>query len=120
MTRINCVPPKELTRQHLIAEYREMLRLPNNVRRWLGSKKPAQIPPTYRMGKGHVTFFYDKLIYLENRHREIRQEMVSRGYSINFELDTKNLPEHLYNDWQPTDEAIVINRQRIEERLLKI
>ncbi len=31
MTRINLVPPSELCDQHLLAEYRELTRIPNLV-----------------------------------------------------------------------------------------
>ena len=31
MTRINLIPPKELCDQHLLAEFRELTRIPNAV-----------------------------------------------------------------------------------------
>ena len=38
MTRINIIPPSELTDQHLIAEYREIFMVPASLRRTLKSK----------------------------------------------------------------------------------
>ena len=38
MTRINVIPVDQLTDQHLVAEYREMLMVPASLKRSLGSK----------------------------------------------------------------------------------
>ena len=38
MTRINIINPSELTDQHLIAEYREMIMVPSSLKRTLASK----------------------------------------------------------------------------------
>jgi deoxyribonuclease (pyrimidine dimer) len=97
MTRINVVNPSELSRQHLVAEYREITRLPGNLNAWINrkSKPPSfdEIPSEYKLGTGHVKFFFNKFKYLEKR--------VDKLY---------------YNDYNPTEEAIEINRQRIKER----
>lgn len=117
MTRINCIPVNELHSKHLLAEYREMLRLKSNIKRWLASKNPTQIPSSYRMGKGHVTFFYNKGLYLIKRHSELRDEMIKRGFRVNYILDLSDIPQHLMNDWIPDETAQRINRDRIEQRL---
>lgn len=114
MTRINCVPVATLTRAHLVAEYRE---LPRARHAWPRRTAP-QIPATYRMGKGHVTFFYDKGLWLERRHRALVAEMQARGYVVNLPpLDLAHWPEHAMNDWQPTAAAVAISEARIQERL---
>lgn len=113
MTRINCVPAKELTQAHLIAEYRE---LPRIRHAWPRKTKPV-IPKNYLMGKGHVTFFYDKGIWLENRHAELIAEMLNRGYNANLPpLNLSHWPESAMNDWEATSEAIAVNKKRIAER----
>lgn len=112
MTRINCVPVDELANQHLVAEYREMLRF-----RHAHPRSKMIVPPTYRLGTGHCTFFYDKGGYLAKRHAELRAEMERRGYAVNYELDLSSWPQSAMNDWTPTPEALAINRQRIAERL---
>ena len=71
MTRINLVAPSMLTDQHLFAEYREITRLFALVRAAC-DKHPAsairsKIPDSYRLGVGHVLFFYDKLGFIEVR-----------------------------------------------------
>lgn len=55
MTRINLVPPEELSRQHLVAEYRELPRIFALVRAAQGKGlKPANIkaPAVYVLGRG--------------------------------------------------------------------
>jgi deoxyribonuclease (pyrimidine dimer) len=125
VTRINVVPVEELTRQHLIAEYREITRLPTNLKTSLSRKgKPfsmAEIPSEYKLGSGHVKFFMDKMQFLEKRFEALVAEMLRRGYNPSY-LDSsifKDCPKQFYNDYQPTAEAMEINRQRIKERLAK-
>lgn len=122
MTRINVVPVQELTRQHLVAEYREIMRLPKNLSTALNRKSSPfsfdEIPSQYKLGKGHVKFFFNKFKFLENRFKQLLDEMDSRGYTANFRDSTmfKVSPE-FYGDYSPTPEALEINRQRIKERL---
>jgi len=115
MTRINCIPVEELTNKHLIAEYREMLRFRHVYPR---NTNPI-IPSEYVLGKGHVTFFFDKGGYLLKRHSQLIKEMNVRGYKTNFSLDLSDWPKDCLNDWKPDDVAIRINRERIFERLNK-
>lgn len=123
MTRVNVIPVHELTREHLIAEYKEIMRLPNNLKKSLNRKsKPFsrdEIPEEYKMGKGHVKFFYDKMKFLQNRFEQLIAEMDRRGYTANFTDSSifANCPAIWYNDYVPTKEAMEINRQRIQERL---
>jgi len=122
MTRINVVPVKELTVKHLVAEYREIARLPNNLFQSLNRKgKPfdmAEIPSRYTLGKGHVKFFFTKFAFLKERFELLVDEMVRRGYNPTyrdsriFEVDSKWMGEYI-----PTSEDIELNRQRIKERL---
>lgn len=111
MTRINCIPVTELTREHLLAEYRELPRVFRLAR-------VCRVPAEYVLGKGHVTFFYNKLAWCQRRQAELVCEMKRRGYKPNFEADT--LPRaaaELYGDWVPDDRAMSLNRARIRERL---
>ena len=120
MTRINCIPVKELTREHLIAEYRE---LPRVIKLANKCKDFSDIPKDYVLGAGHVKFFYNKLGYLCNRYVDITLEMSGRGYKTNAKLVNDVLlsftetPNRLMGDWKPTQQAQEINRQRIADRL---
>lgn len=119
MTRINCgIPPLELTGPHLIAEHREIKRIPNAIKK--GKYNMNGIPETFRLGTGHVKFFYNKLLYLKNRYIEIYNECLNRGYNVTNYLDAwDDLPEDLMNDYTPTDYDRKIIRARIKERLNK-
>lgn len=122
MTRINLVPVNELSDQHLLAEYRELPRI-------FGLVKKAQekglrpvdcdIPESYRMGTGHVKFFYDKLMFLVERHMNIVNELVIRGVQIqNLScLMDSSIPSEWYGNFKPSPEDIEVSRQRIEEKL---
>ena len=113
MTRINCIPVEELTDKHLIAEYRELPRV------FKLARPDADIPPTYRMGKGHVTFFYDKLHYLFMRQWDIYDELLRREFNPKYSPAglMRFGPKECWNSWEPTPEAMEINRARIAERL---
>jgi deoxyribonuclease (pyrimidine dimer) len=122
MTRINVVPVQDLSVKHLVAEYREITRLPNNLRKSLDRKtKPfsmSEIPTQYTLGQGHVKFFYDKMTFLKNRYEQLVEEMLRRGYNPSFRDSSifTQFPIQFNNDYQPTQEAILINQQRIKER----
>lgn len=66
MTRVNLIPVEELTNKHLIAEKHEITRVFALAK---NSKPNVKIPNTYRMGKGHVTFFYNKVARVTYRMR---------------------------------------------------
>jgi deoxyribonuclease (pyrimidine dimer) len=123
MTRINCVPPSELTAQHLVAEYRELPRIFALVRAAIArGERPndTRNPTEYRLGSGHVRFFYPRLLYLARRQASLIAEMQSRGYRPAFTdpaVLLAGIPAEWCNDWQPTPEAQAANRARISERL---
>lgn len=111
MTRINCIPVTELTREHLVAEYRELPRVFKLAR-------VCPVPPEYVLGKGHVTFFYNKLAWCQRRQGQLVDEMKRRGYKPNFDASTLPTAEPgLYGDWVPDERAMSLNRVRIKERL---
>jgi deoxyribonuclease (pyrimidine dimer) len=124
MTRINCVPVASLCQKHLVAEYRELPRIFGSVRKAIARGEQAdddRNPPTYRMGKGHVRFFYPRLNYLASRQAAIVCEMKRRGITVNFEAPTReqysDIPDEWFGHWQPTAKAIDINSARIADRL---
>jgi deoxyribonuclease (pyrimidine dimer) len=122
MTRINVVDPKELTVKHLVAEYREITRLPKNLQTALNRKTSPfslkEIPSEYVLGKGHVKFFFDKMLFLKKRFESLVDEMLQRGYNPTYrDSSIFETEEQFMNDYTPTDEAIKINRERIQDRL---
>lgn len=123
MTRINLVPPEELTDQHLMAEYREMPMVSAALRRSLRTRTKASIlrgiPRDFTLNKGHVTFFYDKLKYLSDRYDLVRAELLRRGYKLdpNRGLNADGFPPEFYRDYKPTEAALKIIRTRIAEKI---
>jgi deoxyribonuclease (pyrimidine dimer) len=123
MTRINVVPVHELTDQHLLAEVREITRLPKNLHQSLNRKsKPfnsSEIPPEYVLGKGHVKYFFDKFEWLERRFEALVTECELRGFNIKYKDATifSNVPNQFYGTMEITQKALELNRQRIKERI---
>ena len=124
MTRINVVPVETLTREHLIAEYRELPRVFKLAFNASISPKPwtDRQPKEYTMGTGHVLFFYDKLGYLAHRHKQLVNEMTNRGYKPGMHFCLKEtwcelIPDAYWNDYLPTRDALRINQERIDKRL---
>ena len=121
MTRINCIPVTELNDKMLLAEYRELPRISKLADKYytditIGYSR-GPLPYAYTLGRGHCTFFYDKGAYLKDRfEREIVPELQRRGFKLTY-TSYRPHPAGLNNNWQPTDEAISINRARIQDRL---
>lgn len=117
MTRINCgIPPAELSDKHLIAEHREIKRVPNVIKK--GKFNLNGQPKEFTLGAGHVKFFYTRLGYLKKRYEEIYQECVRRGFNVTYFGDAWNdIPSQFMNDYSPTQRDANIVKQRIKERL---
>jgi len=117
MTRINVIPPSQLCREHLLAELHE---LPRVFKLAAKSSRGVAIPAEYRMGAGHVTFFYNKLAWLERRCKELIAEMQARGYRTQYDGDFSAIRSQtrseLWGDWTPTAEAVNANVGRLAER----
>jgi deoxyribonuclease (pyrimidine dimer) len=113
VTRINVVPVEELTNKHVFAEWRELPRMAGFA---LKAKAPS-IPDDYVLGAGHMKFFLDKGIWLERRHQELTQECLRRGYRLS-NTEPFVMP-NLFGrkDYKPTENALKINRERINTRL---
>lgn len=119
MTRINCgIPVQELTDKHLLAEHREIKRIPNCIKK--GRYNLDGIPDKFTLGKGHVKFFYNKLRYLHERYLDLYCECVRRDFNVtDYREAFMDLPEKLYKGYIPTEDDRAIIRQRIKERLIK-
>ena len=133
MTRINVVPEQELTPEHLSGEFHEITRPFTLVREAVAKgKSPGDYiyPEDYKLGRGHVTFFYNRLQYISTRYLKLGMELRYRALksgrpsSCNLQMVLKviadarrDIPEEWWGDYTPTDNAITINRERIRERL---
>jgi len=123
MTRINLVNPRELSDQHLVAEYREIFMVGSSLQRSIKSKNWLKtnnnIPDEFTLNKGHVTFFYNKGMYLDKRYSLLVKEMKRRGMNPDPKRKFKKSqwPKYLYNDWKPKNKDLKIIRKRIEEKI---
>jgi len=102
MTRINAnINPADLIDQHLIAEYREIIRIPNTILK-KGFNSNREYPKEFRLGPGHVLYFYDKIKFLHIRFLNIKTEMDRRNIVNNIDdimfIDMYENYPNLYND----------------------
>lgn len=119
MTRINsAIHPSTLSDQHLIAELRELPRIFTAVKKRNINKIPFDdIPPVFKLGNGHVKFFYNKTNFLLKRHNSLREE-----YKKRFNKIWQYIPDFDYienqNDYIPTIQEFNLLKERISERIL--
>jgi len=113
MTRINVgIHPSELPDRLLLAEHREIKRIPNAIKS--GRYSLEGIPDQFTLGKGHVKFFYNKLNYLLCRYFDIHMECVYRQFNVTNYCSCWDLvPAELLGDYTPTDR----DRQLLIERI---
>ena len=120
MTRINVgIKPSELIRQHLLAEHREIKRIPNVIKS--GRYNMTGQPSKFKLGTGHVKFFYDKIGYLKRRYIELYEECVKRKYNVTDYTEAfDGIDKSLMNDYTETPQDREILQTRINERLHKM
>lgn len=120
MTRINvAIPPKLLTDKHLLAEHREIKRIPNALSKYGKDLNLKNIPGKFTLGTGHVRFFYDKGAYTFHRYLNIYSECKARGFNITNYAEAWDVYidyPHLYNDYAETQADHNLLRDRLIER----
>lgn len=100
----------------LLAEAREIKRIPNQVKS--GRVKVKHVPQ-FKLGTGHVHFFTDRLGYLLKRYQEVYQECLRRGFKVqDYSSAWDGVPTELMNDYEPTVRDLQIVKNRIIERLV--
>jgi deoxyribonuclease (pyrimidine dimer) len=114
MVRINLITPKNLADQHLIAEYDEILMLVAYIKKY---PKIENIPDAYCLGMGHMKFFKDKLLYIKNRHENIKSEMKKRGFKINKTINLDLYNKENIKDWKPNKSDLDIIKKRIISKI---
>lgn len=126
MTRINAfIPPAELSDKHLLAEHREIKRIPNVVYKHLVNRKNhllEDLPKEFTLGKGHVKFFYDKIFFLYKRYYEIHELCIKKEFDVQRYHDAflqlrKRFNGTQWNDWNPGPEEILRVQNLIRERI---
>ena len=116
MTRVNCgIPVKKLTKAHVIAEHREIKRIPNCISKGRYSMKDQ--PSEFTLGKGHVKFFYDKCGYLKKRYEELYARCIELKVDATyFGRAWDGVPQEMMGDYIPTDKDREILIERLIER----
>ena len=116
MTRINTgIRASELPDKLLLAELREIKRIPNVIAK--GNYRMENIPERFTLGTGHVKFFYNKLEYLLERYNELRDEAIKRGFNVSdFNDAWSNVPSTLMNGYQETERDRSLLIERIHEK----
>ena len=122
MTRINLIKPQYLLDQHLMAEYRELPMVNASLRRSLDSPNwpTIKLPKQYTLNTGHVKFFYNKRVFLQERWHLLIAELLRRSFVII--PDQRNVDFSIFDEvpidavadaWKPTNKDIKININRI-------
>lgn len=117
MTRFNLISPNELSDQHLIAEYHEILRI---IRQDINT---TNAPEKYCLGKGHVKWAKKHSKFLAKRFTLVFNEMTYRGFKTTY--SAKEMNEYIFKtmkadndfDYIPTQEDINASRNRIIEKI---
>ena len=120
MTRINVgIHPSELITKMLIAEHREIKRIPNCVRS--GRFSMLNQPAKFTLNTGHVKFFYDKLEYLRIRYELIYLECIRRNLKVQyFGNSFVGIDQKYMGNYSETKEDRMLVSARIRERILTI
>jgi deoxyribonuclease (pyrimidine dimer) len=123
MTRINVVDPSILSDKALSGEWHEIPRVFTLAKDAYWDNRLEAVlkkaPKEYTLGTGHVLWFYDKLGFILARYKALAVECQKRGWSVNVLEDDvllKWIPKQLMNNWEPTQEAIRVNMERLIER----
>lgn len=114
MVRVNLVNPKTLSDQHLIAEYDEILMLVAYIKKY---PSIDEIPENYCLGKGHMKFFKDKILYLKKRHEKLKQEMKKRNFQTNKTIKLSGYKKQNKKNWKPKKKDLEIIKKRISQKL---
>lgn len=120
MTRINsAIPVRCLTDEHLLAEHREIKRLPFCLRKAMESGSIRRIPEKFVLGKGHVTFFLDKMMFTLDRYKCIHKECKRRGMeTTDYHQNWLAVPTSHMRDYTPTQEEWQLLIDRITDRIM--
>ena len=140
MTRINLfLPPLD---EHLLAARREYPRINNvtllkllqgDLSRFdsLPTVYTVQTADNPKGGRGHMLFFANKLGFVHDQYQQVLAECEKRGFTGGKYANTSNfnhvVPKRwhvskdkcleFWNDYQPTPEAIALNKKRMIERI---
>lgn len=115
MTRVSVGFVHQLTDKHLNKERIEVLRIPNKIKAGKYKSKPID---KFTLNTGHELSLMNKVLFLKRHYEALTEECIRRGFNPTDYSDAFNdIPEHLMNDYTPTEYDRQIVRERITERL---
>lgn len=115
MTRVSVGYCKQLVDKHLNKERIEVLRIPNKIKAGKYKSKPID---KFTLNTGHELSLMNKVLFLKKHYEALTEECRERGFNPTDYSDAFNgIPEHLMNDYEPTEHDRQIVRERIVERL---
>lgn len=117
MTRVNVgIPVRSLSNPHLIAEHREIKRIPNKVKKGI-YRLDKPIPDKFSLNQGHERFFIYRLGYLKRRYEEIYRECLKRNIDVQYYgAAWEGIPDEHMGEYEPTKRDALILISRINER----
>ena len=78
-----------------------------------------KVPAEYTLGTGHVLFMYNRLAFITNRYYALVEEAKRRNFKVN-PIDKDSLTAGIhpwwFGDYEVTEDALRINRERLTER----
>ena len=113
MVRINLINPKNLADQHLLAEHVEILMLFTSALKYDKDK----VPNDFRLGKGHINFFKNKLEYLKQRFLNIQEEMRERGYMTDANIQNYTFEKEQLGNFSPSQQDFKVIKDRLLEKI---
>ena len=125
MTRINsAIPVSNLTDEHLLAEHREIKRLPYCLFKAIKCKSIKKLPEQFTLGSGHVKFFLNKMHFVYWRYCRIFQECELRNFYVtDYSENFDDVPTDYNNDYYPSKQELrretLILQRRIMQRILE-
>ena len=119
MTRVNsAIPVKCLTDEMLLAEHREIKRLPRVLLKAIQCSSINKIPNKFCLGTGHVKFFLNKMLFILNRYKAIKDECILRKFNVtDYSSNFLNIDDRYMNDYIPTHDEYNLLKERIIERI---
>lgn len=115
MTRINAfIPVEDLSNKHLIAEHREIKRIPNHVAKHFKKLSLARIPKQFTLNTGHVTFFFDKGEFTYKRYIQLYEECKKRGFNVTYFGHAWDIYNTIPIDWYKDIKVIPQEKVRIQ------
>lgn len=125
MTRVNAgIPVAALPDKILLAEHREIKRLPNHLKKHgFPYTKFKLVPAEFKLGKGHVYFFLWKGLYTKERYIALHEECLRRGFAVQDYTDCWDIYNKytlMFNEYEPTAKGIAELKARFKERNYKL